>query len=180
MRNIWCWLWWVQSFNTMSCCFTIRFCSSITQYRPDASQAPVSGNCPLQLHKYQKGLNKLLQVLKLVSSLKIPITHPVICLPLLNIVPALQHPFIHPIVKVEYLVDHKFLLMIQPQRYFGSLKDLIYNVSIGQQTHKPFPLLYYLLYRWTPAPVTGLRNTVILLEDWPKRKCNFTDVKCLK
>ena len=39
-----------------------------------------------------------------------------------------QHPFIHPIERVEYLTNHQQLLMVQPQRFDGSLKDMIYRV----------------------------------------------------
>ena len=39
-----------------------------------------------------------------------------------------QHPFIHPIERIDYLVDHRLLVMVQPQRNDGSLKDMIYNV----------------------------------------------------
>ena len=33
----------------------------------------------------------------------------------------LQHPFIHPIERVEYLVDQRLLVMVQPQQSEGSL-----------------------------------------------------------
>ena len=34
-----------------------------------------------------------------------------------------QHPFIHPVERIDYLVDHRLLVMVQSQRNDGSLKD---------------------------------------------------------
>ena len=41
----------------------------------------------------------------------------------------MQHPFLHPVEMIEYLVDHQRLLIVQPRRFNGSLKDLIYKVA---------------------------------------------------
>ena len=40
---------------------------NITAYDITLFQALVSGSCPLRLHKYQKGLNKLLGAVRVVS-----------------------------------------------------------------------------------------------------------------
>jgi serine/threonine protein kinase len=41
-----------------------------------------------------------------------------------------QHPLIHPIKEVYYSANHEKLIIVQPYREDGSLKDLIYQVNI--------------------------------------------------
>ena len=46
--------------------------------------------------------------------------------------PSQAHPFLQPVEYIHYLSDRKQVIIVQPFREQGSLKDLIYNVTQTQ------------------------------------------------
>ena len=39
-----------------------------------------------------------------------------------------QHPYLFPVIDVDFVFDHGLVMLIQPFRSGGSLKDVIYGV----------------------------------------------------
>ena len=50
-----------------------------------------------------------------------------------------QHPFIHPVERIDYLVDHRLLMMVQSQRNDGSLKESDPMKTVLEKVHKIKP-----------------------------------------
>ena len=99
----------------------------------------MSQKCPLKLDAPTlKGMNKLVRELKKVCLCQQVGRSSVMCtyafsLSLLSPLPPTQHPFLQPIIVIDYLAAHQQLVIVQPFREGGSLKDTIYRVCTSIQ-----------------------------------------------
>ena len=78
-----------------------------------------------------KGVNKLFEALKVVSSLYY--THPVLYIIITKVCSShchahLQHPYLHPFERMDFDYDTRQVVIVQPYIQTGSLKDAIYGV----------------------------------------------------